>query len=155
MDLRRLCREELYIRRIFCLILFIAAPSLSIRLDSQSTAHSPIVTVDKATIIAFYPPVLKADEANDDSNEALGDFQYYAGQIKQLLGKTNIRFEELYVRSFRVHVEGQTITFHPKEAVGYYFIASGKKPHVEYGVRTDVDLLDIAKGYFGLLENRK
>jgi hypothetical protein len=33
---------------------------------------------------------------------------------------------------------------------GYYFIAPGKKPHVEHGVMTDEDLVDVARKYFAL-----
>jgi hypothetical protein len=35
--------------------------------------------------------------------------------------------------------------------VGYYFIAPGKKPRIEYGVVTDIDLLQIATEYFGVI----
>jgi hypothetical protein len=38
---------------------------------------------------------------------------------------------------------------------GYYFIAHGKKPHVEYGVMTDADLLAAAKQYFGVSDRGK
>jgi hypothetical protein len=37
-----------------------------------------------------------------------------------------------------------------KIGVGYFFIAPGKEPHVEYGVMTDADLLDAARKYFGI-----
>jgi hypothetical protein len=35
-----------------------------------------------------------------------------------------------------------------KVGVGYYFIAPGKQPQVEYGVHDDQDILDIARRYF-------
>jgi len=34
--------------------------------------------------------------------------------------------------------------------VGYYFIAPGKAPHIEYGVLTDVDIVQAAAAYFQL-----
>ena len=44
----------------------------------------------------------------------------------------------------------KTTTFRPgKITVGYYFVAPGKKPRIEYGVNTDDGLVDIAKEYFG------
>jgi hypothetical protein len=36
-----------------------------------------------------------------------------------------------------------------KGDVGYYFVAPGKKPRIEYGVMTDADLLQVANEYFG------
>jgi hypothetical protein len=38
---------------------------------------------------------------------------------------------------------------------GYYLVAYGKKPQIEYGVMTDTDLLDLAKQYFGLANTNK
>ena len=67
------------------------------------------------------------------------------------LNEMNIDFKELYVRSFRIHISGTDVVFRPKsDAVGYYLIAPGKKPRIEYGVMTDSDLLVAAKRYFGL-----
>jgi hypothetical protein len=41
-------------------------------------------------------------------------------------------------------------TFKPtKVDVGYYLVAPGRKPRVEYGVMTDADLLQVADEYFG------
>jgi len=34
--------------------------------------------------------------------------------------------------------------------VGYYYIAPGRKPRLEYGVATDLDILQIASDYFGM-----
>jgi len=86
-----------------------------------------------------------------DSNEALSDFQLYAERVKQPLSELDIDFQQLYVRSFRLHLSGGDIVFRPKsDTVGYYLIAPGKKPHVEYGVMTDADLLMVARRYFGL-----
>ena len=35
-----------------------------------------------------------------------------------------------------------------KDDVGYYLTVPGKKPHIEYGVMTDADLLQVANEYF-------
>jgi hypothetical protein len=117
-------------------------------LSAQGISHIPVIQIQKGTIIAFYTPAKAADA---DSNEALSDFQFYADQVKQPLSKLGIDFKEIYVRSFRLHRSGGDIVFRPKsDAVGYYLIAPGKRPRIEYGVRTDVDLIVLAKRYFGL-----
>ena len=109
-----------------------------------------IVVSDK-TIIAFFPAVTKAELDKDpDTNEALSDFQYYAGAVRERLKKERILFHELYTYSFRLRVGKTLSTFRPaKIQVGYYFVAPGKKPRIEYGVMTDVDLLNVAHEYFG------
>jgi hypothetical protein len=87
---------------------------------------------------------------DQDSNESLSDFRLYAEQARQRLTEAGIGFRVLYVHSFCVRVSGRTTTFHPKTDVGYYLIAPGKEPDVEYGVMTDTDLFQVAKRYFGL-----
>jgi hypothetical protein len=48
-------------------------------------------------------------------------------------------------------LETKLTTFRPgKVGVGYYLVAPGKDPRVEYGVMTDADLLQLAKEYFGI-----
>ena len=51
-----------------------------------------------------------------------------------------------------IKVGTATTNFRPVKGVGYYFVASGKKPRVEYGVLTDSDLLHAARNYFALNE---
>jgi hypothetical protein len=81
------------------------------------------LTFSGKTVIAFYPPSSQTDKANTGANEASSDFQIYAGRVKQPLSRLGIDFQELYVRSFWVHLGGKMITFHPKaDLVGYYLI---------------------------------
>jgi len=55
-------------------------------------------------------------------------------------------------RSFQTRTGAKVRTFQTgKAGVGYYFIAPGKEPHVEYGVMTDEDLLVVARKYFGVV----
>jgi len=50
-----------------------------------------------------------------------------------------------------VRVGNKVTTFRPvKVDVGYYLVAPGKKPRIEYGAMTDADLLKVANEYFGL-----
>lgn len=104
------------------------------------------------TVVAFFEPVTQAKLDKDpDTNEALADFQLYAANVRRPLMNSGIEFHELYAHSFRLRVGNQLITFRPaKMDVGYYLIAPGKKPRIEYGVITDADLLHLANEYFGI-----
>ena len=105
-------------------------------------------------MIAFFPPVTQSElSKNFDTNAALDDFQFYATQVKQPLEKARVDFREVYVHDFRVRLGKTVTTFRPvKVDVGYYFVAPGKKPRIEYGVMTDVDLLQVANEYFGAIQ---
>ncbi len=115
-------------------------------------ATEPVVVIRRATIVAFFTPVTQADLKNDpDTNEALADFQFYAGKVRKPLHDAGVDFQEVYARSFRVQRGIRTTIFSPGRVdVGYYFAAPGKEPRVEYGVMTDTDLLEMAKEYFAL-----
>jgi len=122
----------------------------SIRATSAAKSPPPNFQIRKPTIIAFFPPV-NYNDIDDDTADALDDFQYYADEARGSLKRAGVDFEEVYTRSFTVHVDNKTILFRThKDDVGYYYIAPGKKPHVEYGVMTDDDILDEAHDYFGV-----
>ena len=117
-------------------------------------AKEPSFVIRRPTVIAFFPPVTKKDLKSDESlNESLGDFQIYAKQARDRLAKMGITFESVYARAFRLRVGTKVITFRPgAEDVGYYFIAPGKTPRIEYGVATDDDLALLSTQYFGIPE---
>jgi hypothetical protein len=108
----------------------------------------PRIVVTQPTIIAFLAPDPALNE--EDANEVLGDFQLYAQQAQALLRQRGIEFHVVDGGEFTV-VVGKTVTaFKPaKIKVGYYLIAPGRKPRVEYGVMTDIDLVQVADDYFG------
>jgi hypothetical protein len=133
----------------FWLFLVMALLAAGGTLEAQRVPQGPVIEIHRATIIAFYPPGSKGDEADADADEALSDFQFYAERIKQPLSNAGIVLQVLYANSFRVCLGTGTITFHPKTRIGYYLVAPGKKPHIEYGVMADSDLLLVAKRYFG------
>ena len=112
----------------------------------------PTYVIQKPTIIAFFPPTTDAElEKNPDLNEVLGDFQLYAYQAGPRLKKAGINFEVASAIIFRVKNGGVVHTFKTgKVGVGYYFVAPGKQPNVEYGVHDDLDILEIARKYFQL-----
>ena len=90
-------------------------------------------------------------EKDPDANEALADFQLYAESLRAPLRKAGIEFHELYANSFQLRDGKRLTTFRPIKAnVGYYLVAPGKKPRIEYGVMTDSDLLQVANKYFGI-----
>jgi hypothetical protein len=114
--------------------------------------NQPSFEIRRPTVIAFFPPVTEKDLDDDpDTNEALSDFQFYAAQVREPLRKAGVDFHEAYAHSFRIRLGNKTVAFRPgKVDVGYYFIASGKKPRVEYGVMTSDDILQVAHQYFGI-----
>lgn len=132
---------------LFALIALCSSGSLVL----QAAPKTPTFHVVRRTIVAFFPRLSDAELAKDpDSNEALSDFQLYARQARSKLQTRRIDFHEIYDQSFSIRVGRQIKVFRPSKAqVGYYLIAPGKKPLVEYGVMTDDDLLQVADRYFG------
>jgi hypothetical protein len=115
-----------------------------------SAEKQPVIVVRGPTVVAFFEPQAKLDK-DPDTNEALADFQLYARRARAPLAKAGIEFHELYARSFRLRSGNKWTRFRTvKEGVGYYLVAPGKKPHIEYGAMTDVDLLQAANQYFGI-----
>lgn len=112
-----------------------------------------VVTVSGPMVIAFFPSVTKKDLSQaPETNELLSDFQFYAQRVGGELHDAGIDFQEIYASSFSLRFGAKTKTFHPqKTQVGYYFVAPGKSPHVEYGVMTDSGILQAAKKYFSPL----
>jgi hypothetical protein len=124
---------------------------------SQVTTKSfPIFDIHQPTIVAFFPHVTDAEmESNPDTNEALSDFQFYAGTASKPLREAGISFHVADTRSFTIRSGSKVRTFKTgKIGIGYYFIAPGKKPRIEYGVMVDADILDIASRYFGIAIKR-
>jgi hypothetical protein len=110
----------------------------------------PEVNVRRPTVIAFFAPVTQEELSKDaDTNEALADFQAYAKSVRRPLKDAGIDYKELYTHAFRVRTGYRVSNFHPAKDVGYFLIAPGKKPRVQYGVMTDGDLLEVATEYFG------
>ena len=114
-------------------------------------AQTPkVIAVNGPTVIAFFPPVTDKDLSRDpDTNESLSDFQFYAQRARGDLHDAGIDFQVIYASSFSVKFGTKTKNFHPQKIhVGYYFVAPGKSPRVEYGVTAPADILQVAKEYF-------
>jgi hypothetical protein len=126
---------------------------LSCALAQQHRRAEPpkAIVVTKPTVIAFFAPMTQAEaNSGEDDAEALSDFNFYAYQVEARLKQAGIRLEVINGRWFRVRVGGKVATVRIGNDAGYYFIAPGKKPHVEHGVMTDEDLVDVARKYFAL-----
>jgi hypothetical protein len=125
------------------MVLLILVSSLS-----ASSAEPPAIVITRPTIIAFCRPI-DTKTADEETNEVLADFQTYTARLPKPLQTAGIEFHELYVHSFRIRAGGRVKTFRPgKVYLGFYFIAPGRAPHVEYGVHTDDEILEIATEYF-------
>jgi hypothetical protein len=112
-----------------------------------------IVQVDLPTVVAFWKFDRQRDAAiaQGDEAEALSDFQFYAGNEKDLFRKHGIHFYEIYDTSFTLKIKNQISVIRAKQfdnGVGYYLIAPNKKPQIIKGVMTDSDLLEAAEKYF-------
>jgi hypothetical protein len=139
-------------KRLVLVFVAAAACVLTGRISPVAAAEKqPLVVVGGPTIVAFFPPVTDAELQKDaDTNESLADFQLYATRVREPLKKAGIDFHELYAHSFRLRVGKVVTTVRPvKVDVGYYIVAPGKAPRIEYGVMTDADLLQVANEYFG------
>ena len=121
--------------------------------NAQSTPKpAPVFAIHGPTIVAFFRHVTdKEMESDPDTNEVLSDFQAYNSEVHDPLQKAGVEFRQTDSRSFRIRTGKRLLRFRAgKTRVGYYFIAPGKPPHVEYGVMTRDGILDTARMYFGL-----
>jgi hypothetical protein len=109
------------------------------------------INVCHPTMVAFFKPASTPEgEKEDGYNEALSDFQLYSDAVQQPLKEKGINTKVVYAAGFRTECGKHVSTFVAhKTTVGYYFIAPGKSPRIQYGVKTKGDLLKIADEYFG------
>lgn len=123
---------------------------LPILLGQAQPSKNPAFVVRRPMIVAFFSVTQRETDNDPDTDEALSDFQFYAGKVRGAFSERGIEFQEVYARSFRVISGGRTLTFRAgRGQAGYYLVAPARKPRIEYGVKTDADLLEIASKYFG------
>jgi hypothetical protein len=107
--------------------------------------------IRRPTVIAFFPQVTEQELSDAGRNEPLAHFQFSANEVRKPLHDAGITFIENYGESFRVRLAKAVNTFRPEKIkMGYYLIAPGKDPRIEYGVMTEEDLLKSASEYFGV-----
>lgn len=137
-------------RRLRLLASIFAISIATLTAGPQSVQKNLKFEIVRPTIIAYFTPSKKARSMDDETGEAYEDFQLYSNRAEISLKKEDIEFHQVYALSFQISTGGKLVKFSTsKSGVGYYLIAPGKKPRIEYGVMTDTDLLSVAHEYFG------
>lgn len=131
------------------LIALIVLPML-LPAQGPTAAKLPVIVIHRRTIIAFFVGANEARDIDPNGNESLSDFQLYAYQAKGPLKKMKVDLLDTTSAAFSVQAGTKIVDFHPAQAIGYYFIAPGQEPRVEYGVHTDDQLIEIASRYFSV-----
>lgn len=134
-----------------------AAPLLAYSLSQEPSAlgensesDNPVI-ITGPTVIAFFPPVSQQQvDADPDLNEVLADFQWHLGGAREELEQLGVTVHELYKNRILISDTGREHVFSPNTELGYYIVSPGREALVIYGVTTDVDLIDEARGYFGV-----
>jgi hypothetical protein len=136
------------------ILLVLAFASSSVSGAAPDYKVPPQFPVQRPMIVAFFP-VTAAELKDVYTNEALSDFQFYVSRVDKPLHKVGVTLHRVYAQSFKIQILTGIQVFQPEEGnCGYYFIAPGKKPKVEYGVMTDADLYQEAAAYFGISRQR-
>lgn len=136
-------------RNLCVRVLFSISATITALSATPRTKDKLVFTISQPTVIAFFPLLTQEEVNKGEDEEALADFQFYFNTIKRPLNAAGISLYEADRRSFQIRDQGKVSVFKTgKIGIGYYFIAPGKKPRVEYSVMTDADLLDVARKYF-------
>jgi|CXWL01.1.fsa_nt_gi hypothetical protein len=107
------------------------------------TWFAPIV-VSGPTVIAFFMP----GRSKALSSAARADFERYAARAAPALKEAGIDFHEIYPkRSIRIQTQGHTRILKPPFGAGYYFLTADGESKIEYGIKTDTELLQHARQY--------
>jgi len=127
----------------FLLLLCLAAP-----LGSAAEQQTRFV-ITRPTLISFVLDFTDK-QTETEGNEALADFEFYLPGAEDALQKAGVEVHQVFhVKSFQVKSGSRWRTFAPRKVtIGYYFIAPGREPRIEYGVEDTETILDIARRYF-------
>ena len=137
-------------KRFNCIVVLAALVSF-ISLPLAAAERERTFVIRRPTVIAFFPPVTEQELSDAGRNEPLAHFQFSANEVRKPLHDAGITFIENYGESFRVRLTKAVNTFRPEKIkMGYYLIAPGKEPRIEYGVMNEEDLLKTAGEYFGV-----
>lgn len=110
---------------------------------THGTSSEPHTTFDVhgPLILAYSPPAANY----------LRDTPAVSEQLK----KQGIEFRRIEASSFSIRQGKELVNVEStKEQAGYYFVSPGKEPRIEYGPKTNADLLRIAKEYFGRRDSK-
>jgi hypothetical protein len=138
-------------------ILALTLASHAIGATQPTPKKAQVIEIHRATIIAFEPPPKPGELENGEGDaEAYNDFAYYMDQAEIPLRKSGIEFRSVLAREFVVRDGKRIRTFKTgKIEIGYYLIAPGNGPRIDYGVMTDQDLFDEVLNYFRIAIQQK
>jgi len=114
-----------------------------LRSAGEETRLAPVV-VSGPTVIAFF----MAGRSKELNSAARADFERYAARAAPALREAGIDFHELYPkRSIEIQTQGHTRILKPPFGAGYYFLTADGESKIEYGIKTDTELLHHARQY--------
>jgi hypothetical protein len=118
-------------------VLFLAGAAMA----AEEIRPAPIV-ISGPTVIAFFMP----GRSKELNSAARADFERYAAKAAPALKEAGIDFHILNPkRSIEIQTRGQARVLRPRFGAGYYFLTAEGKTKVEYGLKTDVHLLQHAR----------
>lgn len=142
-------------RQLFLALLLAGTFFASLK-GRENSKQQRCLSVNGRIVVAFFPPTTYEMLREDpDLNEALSDFQFYAGEAQVALPKLGIGFRTIYTNAFCVSGDKESITFVTHGKIGYFFFEPGRKPDVHYGVETDVGIEQRARRYFQSSKQRQ
>jgi hypothetical protein len=125
-------------------------PLTAAHAQTMAFQKHPIIVVTGPTVIAFFGQPSETGLMTGARYKASSNFHLHAAHARKAFTNLGIAFHELYTDSFGLRTGNLLLIFHPgKAGGGYYLIAPGLKPCIEYGILSDADLLQLAKRYFG------
>ncbi len=128
------------------LLVLLVAVLIATGTEQQQTKF--IIT--KPTLISFFLDFTDK-QVEEEGNEALADFVFYLPYAEDKLRAVGVQVYSVFkVKSFQVKVGHRWRTVRPRVSVGYYFIAPGREPEIEFGVEDTGSILDLARKYFKL-----
>jgi hypothetical protein len=106
--------------------------------------------ITKPTLISFFLDYTD-EQVEKEGNEALTDFLFYLPYAEKILREAGVEVHAVVkVKSFDVKAGRRWRTVRPSDKVGYYFIAPGREPEMEFGVEDTESILELARKYFRL-----
>ncbi len=125
-----------------------APPASAVRVATRVMDADTTIEVVGPTLVAFFRTTPTEAASNPTVAEALGVFQDHLDSARGAITRAGTRVYEEYADSLVfVVIDGREV-FKPREHVGYYLRSPGRAPVICYGVRTDGELVQLARAYF-------
>jgi hypothetical protein len=114
---------------------------------SVKTGACDVYKISTPTVVAFFE--YEGCQTDPNCEDSLEDFQVFFGRIRKRINQSVVSIHECYRKSFEIESRGKRTRVTAEKGVGYYLVAPEKTPHIELGVITDDDLVDLMDKYFG------